>query len=491
MREDRLFRHGSEDRAVLVGVDTPHRSAWPADASLEELAQLADTAGIVTVERLIQRRGEIDPLTYIGKGKLEELSTELAQRPELTLVIFDDELTPGQQRNVGRILGEEVRVLDRTALILDIFALHAHSREGQIQVELAQYEYLQPRLAGMWGHLIRQAGGRAGGAIGVGLRGPGETQLETDRRVIRSRITSLRRELEEVRATRRQHYRQRNKQEIRTVSLVGYTNAGKSSLLNALSAGSGRPGAQAGGASGRSDPPRAHVADQLFATLDPTTRRVRLPAGTQVLFTDTVGFINKLPTHLVAAFRATLEGIEEADLLLHVADVAHPGADAQVATVDTVLSELGLAAKPTLRVWNKIDRVSETAGGPDDPELPRGLRNGAIRVSALTGAGIPALLEAVEQALKEGLVAVEVMIPYSRGELKSRIFARGSVEWHEDGEDGTLIRAFVPAGLAASVKEFRPQPSLQPSPQPQAARDLSPPPPSASGPLPEESGRRR
>jgi len=450
-----LTRHASGDQAVLVGVDSGPRPPWTAGESLEELGRLAGTAGVAVAERLIQRRGQPDPLTYVGKGKLEELRAELAQRPELTLVIFDDELSPGQQRNIARILGDEIRILDRTALILDIFALHAHSREGQIQVELAQYEYLQPRLAGMWGHLVRQAGGRAGGAIGVGLRGPGETQLETDRRVIRRRIATLRRELEEVRASRRQHYRQRSKRELKTVALVGYTNAGKSSLLNALfAADSGR--ALRSASPGDSEPPRAYVADQLFATLDPTTRRVRLPAGTRVLFTDTVGFINKLPTHLVAAFRATLEGIEEADLLLHVADIAHPEAEAQVATVDAVLADLGLGDKPTLLVWNKIDRLSGVPGMSGAPQLPWATRNGAVRLSALTGAGIELLLEAVEQALKPTFVAVDVSIPYTRGDLKSRVFAHGSVEWYEEAEEGTRIRAFVPPGLAEILKAFRP-----------------------------------
>lgn len=468
-----------ELQAVLIGVDrgrrpgARERAPWSAEESLDELARLADTAGVRVAERVTQRRTEVDPVTYVGKGKLDELREELITRPELGLVIFDDELSPGQQRNIERALGEQTRVLDRTALILDIFALHAHSREGRIQVELAQYEYLQPRLTGMWRHLFRQAGGRAGGAIGVGLRGPGETQLETDRRVIRRRITSLRRELEEVRANRRQHYRRRHKRELRTVALVGYTNAGKSSLLNTLSESLGtsagwrtgvqgprpappavpRPG-RAGaaerpsGASEQSEPPRAYVADQLFATLDPTTRRVRMPAGTQVLFTDTVGFINKLPTHLVAAFRATLEGIEEADLLLHVADIAHPRVEGQIQSVIQVLGELGLSDRPVLQVWNKVDKEPELAAG-------YAARNGGVRVSALTGAGIPDLLRAVERTLKTALVPVEVLIPYTRGALRSRVFSQGSVDWYEEGDEGTSVRAHVPPRLAEALREYR------------------------------------
>jgi GTP-binding protein HflX len=471
-------RRYEEQQAVLVGVDRGRNSAerqrapWSAEESLDELARLADTAGLRVAERLIQRRAEIDPVTYIGKGKLDELRGELGSRPELGLVIFDDELSPGQQRSIERALGEQVRVLDRTALILDIFALHAHSREGQIQVELAQYEYLQPRLTGMWRHLFRQAGGRAGGAIGVGLRGPGETQLETDRRVIRRRITALRRELEEVRANRRQHYRRRHKEELRTVALVGYTNAGKSSLLNTLSEspvvsahgrtrGDGTPPAAASsglparaaaagrrsGASELSEPPRAYVADQLFATLDPTTRRVRLPSGTHVLFTDTVGFINKLPAHLVAAFRATLEGIEEADLLVHVADIAHPRVEGQIESVQQVLGELGLSEKPVLQVWNKIDKEPELAAGA-------AMRNGGVRVSALTGAGVPDLLRAVELKLRSAFVPVDVLIPYARGALRSRVFSQGSVDWYEEGEQGTRVRAHVPPRLAQALQEY-------------------------------------
>jgi GTP-binding protein HflX len=416
--------------------------AWRAEDSLDELAQLAATAGIRVAGRLIQRLRQPNPVTYVGKGKLEELRLECASQPELDAVIFDDELTPGQERNIERILGEGIKVLDRTALILDIFAQHAHSREGQIQVELAQYEYLQPRLTGMWRHLPRQASGRTSGAFGVGLRGPGETQLETDRRRIRTRVAVLRRELEEVRLSRRQHYRHRRRQELRTVTLVGYTNAGKSSLLNALC----YPGQ---GGDGESGPPLAYVADQLFATLDPTTRKVRLPSGTQVLFTDTVGFIKKLPPSLLAAFRATLEGVEEADLLLHVVDITHPQAEAQMRAVEAVLSELGLADRRILEVYNKIDAAPEWL----DLE-PRG-RNGAVAVSALRRTGIPALLQAVEARLREDLVEVEAIIPYGEGRLKNRLFAQGSVEWHQEEAGGTRLRALVPPGLAASLRPYR------------------------------------
>ena len=425
------------EKALLVAADLRNgRRLWSAEESLDELAQLAATAGIAVAGRVIQKRLQDNPVTYVGRGKLDELRRELTLDPDLGLLIFDDELTPGQQRNIEESLGEQIKVLDRTALILDIFAQHAHTREGQIQVELAQYEYLQPRLAGMWRHLIRQAGGRAGGAIGVGLRGPGETQLETDRRLIRRRISGLRRELEEVRASRHQQSIRRKRKGLKTIALVGYTNAGKSSLLNALSA-FGRPGGNGRG---------AHVADQLFATLDPTTRRVRLPAGTEVLFADTVGFIKKLPHHLIAAFRATLEGIEEADLLLHVLDISHPQVEAQIAAVQSILAELGVADKPTLQVWNKVDVVPDW--------MAPAFHAGELRVSALESTGIGELLSAVEDVLRRSLIAMDLLIPYTQGALRSRIFSRGSVQWFQESEAGTRIRAFVPAAMTRILEPY-------------------------------------
>ncbi len=432
------------EKAVLVAAETQNgQRLWNAEDSLDELAQLAGTAGIEVEGKVVQRLPQPNPVTYIGKGKLEELRQELSLNPGLNSVVFDDELSPGQQRNIERTFGERIKVLDRTALILDIFAQHAHTREGQIQVELAQYEYLQPRLTGMWRHLIRQAGGRAGGAFGVGLRGPGETQLETDRRQIRTRIASLRRELENVRAARHQHYRQRKRKELKTIALVGYTNVGKSSLLNALS----YPQRFNGNGQSGSDPPKAYVADQLFATLDPTTRKVRLPAGTQVLFTDTVGFIKKLPHNLIAAFRATLEGIEEADLILHVVDITHHMVDARISAVRSILSELGVADKPTLQVWNKADAVPRW--------MTRSFSPGALQVSALKGTGIEDLLSAVECVLQKNLIAVEVNIPYTEGGLRSRIFSQGSVQWYQDGQGGTRMRAFVSPGLAETLKPYQ------------------------------------
>jgi len=431
------------EKALLVAAHTRNGARlWNAEDSLNELAQLADTAGILVAGRVIQKRAQEDPQTYLGTGKLEELREELAVNPDLGMLIFDDELSPGQQRNIEKTLGAEIKVLDRTALILDIFAQHAHTREGQIQVELAQYEYLQPRLTGMWRHLVRQTGGRAGGAIGVGLRGPGETQLETDRRLIRKRIAELRRELEEVRASRHQHYRQRKRRGLQTIALVGYTNAGKSSLLNALS----YPGPFGGNGQSGSEPPKAYVADQLFATLDPTTRRVRLPAGTEVLFTDTVGFIKKLPHHLIAAFRATLEGIEEADLLIHVVDITHPQVEAQIAAVQSILGELGIADRPALQVWNKVDAVPHW--------MARSFVPGGLRVSALKGTGIAGLLRAVEDVLRKSLVPMDLVIPYTEGALRSKIFSQGSVQWFQEGDEGTRMQAFVPPALEKTLEQF-------------------------------------
>jgi GTP-binding protein HflX len=472
---ERAFLVGAELPASLpgsgrpAGRPSPPPLSWPwgAEESLEELAQLARTAGLEVAGRRRQRLAAVNPFTYVGKGRLAEVALEARAAGAGTL-LFDDELTPAQARNIERELGDGLRLLDRTALILDIFAQHARSREGQIQVELAQYAYLQPRLAGMWQHLLRQqAGGRAAGGYGVGLRGPGETQLETDRRRIRARMDALRRLLEQVRRSRAVHYRHRRRRELFTAVLVGYTNAGKSSLLNALCRLQGVASEDGG-------PPLVYVADQLFATLDPTTRRLRLPSGSRVLLTDTVGFIRKLPTQLVAAFRATLEGIEEADLLLHVADAAHPQARAQVETVRQILAELGVAQKPALLVWNKTDALPAGTASPAE----------GLAVSALSGQGLPRLLKAVEQAARRRLVPVRVELPYEHSALASQVFEQGSVDWFEHGERGTRLAALVPPALAAALAPFR-WASGRPAGSPQAAEPAArPEAPAPAGPLP-------
>ncbi len=398
---------------------------WPVEESLDELAQLAHTAGIQVVGQMVQRMQSPNPATFIGPGKVQELAAE-AIESAAGVVIFDDELSPRHGRELEKALGERVKVLDRTALILDIFAQHAHTREGALQVELAQYEYRLPRLTRAWAHLARQAGGRAGGATGgVGVRGPGETQLETDRRVIRRRIAQLKQELEKVRAHRGRYRARRRREGVPVVSIVGYTNAGKSTLLNAL--------ADAG----------VLVEDKLFATLDPTTRRVELPGGGAALFTDTVGFIQKLPTHLVAAFRATLEEVTEGDLLLHVLDVTHPHVMRQAQAVRGTLEDIGAADKPVVNALNKIDRLST-------PDALRSLTSrfvSGIPISARTGEGLDQLLARIERVLEVQMAWLDVHIPYESGELVDVFHRRGLIEQEEHTETGTRIVGRVPREL--------------------------------------------
>ncbi len=360
------------ERAFLVGVEIYGKQGLlTLSDSLMELGLLAETAGLEVVGETTQKLDHPNPNTYIGPGKVEEVKT-LAVEFDANVIIFDEELSPRHLRELELIFGVELRILDRTALILDIFAQHANTREGALQVELAQYEYRLPRLTRAWTHLARQAGGgggRTGSVGGVGLRGPGETQLEVDRREIRRRIDHLKGELEKVRTHRKQYRARRSRSRIPLVTLVGYTNAGKSTLLNRLAGAN------------------VYVADQLFATLDPTTRRVELRGGYQALFTDTVGFIQKLPTELVAAFRATLEEIAEADLLLHVVDINHPNSSAQAASVHQTLHEIGAGHIPVLTVLNKIDQLA------DPREAQNKLSNfpNAMAVSALRGIGIEEL----------------------------------------------------------------------------------------------------
>jgi GTPase len=425
------------ERAFLVGVQLKHdRSGWDVIDSLEELAQLSSTAHLDIVGQTYQRLDRIDPATYIGKGKLEEIQGYLVDL-EFDLLVFDDELSPRQQRNIEETLA--IRVLDRTALILDIFAQHARTREGALQVELAQYEYLLPRLTHQWAHLGRQVaagGGRRGkgarggagtgpGSLGAGMRGPGETQLETDRREIRHRIAHLKQSLEDVRHQRGLQREQRRKTGIPTVALVGYTNAGKSTLLNALTGTD------------------ALVVDQLFATLDPLTRRVTLPSGKEALLTDTVGFIKKLPTTLVAAFRATLEEVVEADVLLHVVDISHEMAIEQSLAVESVLEELGAADRPMIVALNKVDKLpASEAANIASSEFP-----GGVAISAAHGEGLEVLLSEVEEVLQRNMVSVRVKLPYHAAELVALFHQQGSIESEQHAADGTTIRGFLPEKL--------------------------------------------
>lgn len=401
--------------------------------SLDELARLANTAGLEVVGRATQRFDQPNPATYIGAGKVEEVKM-LVEEIGADVIIFDDELTPRHQRELEKIFGENIKLLDRTALILDIFALHAQTHEGKLQVELAQLEYRLPRLTRMWTHLARQAGGRAGGATGgVGLRGPGETQLEVDRREIGQRIAHIKSQLDVVRARRSQHRAKRQQTELRVIAIVGYTNAGKSTLLNWLSGAN------------------VLVADMLFATLDPTTRRVTLPSGQEVLFTDTVGFIQKLPTQIVAAFRATLEEIQDADVLLHVVDATHPQATAQIEAVEDTLAELEIDHLPMVVALNKADLLPEGA----DPIADLGVEDPAVLVSAQTGVGMDALLTTLEAALTQYLQPLHVLLPYQRGDLVGLLYERGQVDTETHGEEGVEVYGRLPARLFPYFDAYR------------------------------------
>ncbi len=421
-----------KERAFLIGAEIRgEQYLLPLEASLEELALLADTAGLNVVGQVSQSLDRPNPKTWIGSGKVSEVR-DLVRELDAQVIIFDNELSPRHQRELEKVFEEAVRVLDRTALILDIFAQHAHTREGALQVELAQYEYRLPRLTRAWTHLARQAGG-TGSQAGVGLRGPGETQLEADRREIGRRITYLKKELEKVRAHRERHRQRRRRSRLPVEGLVGYTNAGKSTLLNRLAAAD------------------VYVADQLFATLDPTTRRVELPTGSAALVTDTVGFIQKLPTQLVAAFRATLEEIAEADLLLHVLDITHPDVYAQAEAVLRTLEDIGADHIPLLTVLNKIDRLS-------DPGLAQQALQAfedAVAVSALRDIGIESLVQTMDDKLFAGYEAISVRLPYQEGGLLALFHELGQVERVQHKRKGILVEGRLPGRLLARFQAYR------------------------------------
>ncbi|MFD4675159.1 GTPase HflX [Lentzea sp. NPDC058450] len=426
------YRQLRLERVVLVGVWTEGTAA-DSDASMAELARLAETAGSEVLEGVVQRRDKPDAATYIGSGKVSELR-DVVQSTGADTVICDGELSPGQLRQLEEKL--KVKVIDRTALILDIFAQHAQSKEGKAQVELAQLQYLMPRLRGWGESLSRQAGGRAGGGNGgVGLRGPGETKIETDRRRIRARIAKLRREIAAIGVVRETKRGRRTANEIPSVAIAGYTNAGKSSLLNALT-GAG-----------------VLVEDALFATLDPTTRRALTPEGLPYTLTDTVGFVRHLPHQLVEAFRSTLEEVGGSDLLVHVVDGSDGMPEKQVKAVREVLAEIneesGTPMPRELLVVNKIDAVGDLGMA-----RLRHLFPDASFVSAHAGVGIEELRVRISELMPRPEVVVEALVPYARGEVVARVHRDGEVLSEKHTESGTLLSARVRPDLAGVLEEF-------------------------------------
>jgi GTP-binding protein HflX len=421
------YRQLRLERVVLVGVWTSG-TATDAENSLAELGRLAETAGSHVLEAVIQRRDRPDPATYLGSGKAKELR-DLVVATGADTVICDGELTPGQLRKLEEIV--KVKVIDRTALILDIFAQHARSREGKAQVELAQLQYMLPRLRGWGESMSRQAGGRVAGGGGIGTRGPGETKIETDRRRINARIAKLRRQLSGLGATRSTQRQERVRQEVPSVALAGYTNAGKSSLLNRLT-GAG-----------------VLVEDALFATLDPTVRRSQTPDGREYTLADTVGFVRHLPHQLVEAFRSTLEEVTDSDLILHVVDGSDADPEGQISAVREVLGEIDALQVPELLVINKID-----AADADTLTRLRRVAPDAVFVSARTGRGLEQLAGAIDARLPRPSVEVHVLVPYDRGDLVSRVHSTGEVLAEEHTGDGTLLAARVSGDLAGALSAY-------------------------------------
>ena len=430
------------ERAYLIGVESNlNESIWSTEDSLSELAALAKTAGAEVVGTMMQRLRHPDVVTYLGKGRAQELH-DLEKQLGIDLVIVDDELSPSQQHNLEKLL--QARVIDRTALILDIFAQHARTREGILQVELAQLEYRLPRLAGQGSELSRLGGGSrsagAGGAGGtirvrgaggaIGVRGPGETKLEIDRRRIRHRISELREDIEGIRTQRTLHRQQRMSQAIPVIAVVGYTNAGKSTLFNTLTTS------------------EVLAENKLFATLDPTTRHIVLPNNQEALVTDTVGFIQKLPTKLIAAFRATLEEVNDADILLEVVDISHVNAVEQNATVSEILDELEAGDKPLVTALNKLDLITN----PDEVDLS--LYPNAVAISALKQEGLEQLREKLAEVLAESMDQVQVLIPYAKAELVELFHRRGHVDQEEHLPEGTLLTGRAPRVLRGYYKSY-------------------------------------
>ncbi|MEK6529477.1 MAG: GTPase HflX [candidate division NC10 bacterium] len=421
-RSRMIDTNGSPERAVLVTRRSPKQTRWEVQESLAELARLTASAGTVVVGNLTQDGPSRSPRLYLGKGKVEELRA-LGREQRADVVIADDNLSPAQERDLSKALG--LKVIDRRALILDIFAQRARTREGKLQVELAQLTYQLPRLVRRWTHLERLGGG-------IGTRGPGETQLESDRRIIRRRILHIQGELKRVQRHRRLLRDHRRGAGWPVVALVGYTNAGKTTLLNRLAGSEFR------------------VADQLFVTLDPAARLVARPNRPSFILTDTVGFIRKLPPELIAAFRATLEELDDADVLLHVLDASHPTAGEQMRAVERLLSDLDLGDRSVVLALNKVDRVEE----PRDLER-LAQESGGIPLSAQTGVGLPELLAALEGALRPQVGHVTLRIPYADGPALALCYRRGRVLRREDGEGGVLLDVALPRPLLGQVSAYQ------------------------------------
>lgn len=414
------------ERALLVGIDNS-RSEWDTEESLDELARLAHTAGSEEVARTSQRLQKPNPATFVGSGKVDEIAN-LCESLDIDVVIFDDELTPTQQSNLERSVRRDVKIIDRTALILDIFALHAKTKEGRLQVRLAQNQYLYPRLRGMWAHL---ASNRMGGGVGSRF-GEGESQLEVDRRMVRKRITKIKKELVSLSKVRAQQREERYKSGIFKISLVGYTNAGKSSLLNAV--------CDAG----------VYSDDLLFATLDSTTRRIDLPEGREVTLTDTVGFIQKLPTTLIEAFKSTLDEIRGSDLLLHIVDASSDSKYIQMKSVDDVLEQIDASSKPRIVVFNKCDLLNEESlialkhRNPD-----------ALFVSAIQKTGIEELIDYISKAATSKDVSMKLLVPFDRGDIVSLAHRRCSIVNEEFCENGTNLTLRVPEAMVGMFSMFQ------------------------------------
>lgn len=411
------------ERAILIGMEWGRNdSLWTVDDSLEELKQLADTAGATVIKKFIQKRPKPDPAFFIGRGKVQELAL-YAQQENIDLCIFDDELSPAQQRNIESVMG--IRILDRTALILDIFAQRARTNEGKLQVELAQLQYTLPRIMGK-GLMLSRLGG------GIGTRGPGETKLEVDRRRIRDRIAFIKDQIEKVKAVRSLHRSKRKKNNVFEVSLVGYTNAGKSTLLNTLT---------------NSD---IYAKDQLFATLDPTTRQLTLPNKQEIIITDTVGFIQRLPHQLIAAFRSTLEVVTEADLLVHVIDVSHELYKEQAAAVHEVLKEIGAETKPVITVYNKIDKLP-----PDSKLADRlALEEDTVCISAAKKLNLESLQQMIESHLKSKAVEVTLCIPYAETAKAAQLHETANVLEQEYTENGAVMKVIPPVEDLEAYNEY-------------------------------------